>query len=248
MKTLSRDPVTFRTRDTKGGEETLWDMVQRGRSQFIDLERRTIAEDQHDELFYNEADALEDRILFPQEHTEKNPLFKPSQGSNAVNKLENSLPNFWRFINDLDSDEESDLSDEDDVDDQSITDGSDKPDDLALAIMQRSNSSTSSGNHSQRNGDLTTPEDVDGSEWETDQDSNSDQDLVRRLRKGPTDSDKQDLAAMGGWEYKKRRDPKSDFSTFLDREKSKRTYMNLQISIRHADQKQHSKIPGMLLI
>ncbi|KAL8954154.1 MAG: hypothetical protein Q9222_000038 [Ikaeria aurantiellina] len=116
LKTLARGSGTSRTRNAKEGEETLWDELQRGKSQFIDMDRQAVSEDQHEDLFYNEADALEDTILFPEEHGKTQSLFKPS--ANAVNELENSRPNWWRFINDLDTDEETDPSDEDDEDDQ----------------------------------------------------------------------------------------------------------------------------------
>lgn len=70
LKTLTRDPETFRTRDAMEGEETIRDMIQRGKSHFIDTERQVVAENQHEDLFYNEADGLEDMVLFPEEHSE----------------------------------------------------------------------------------------------------------------------------------------------------------------------------------
>ena len=88
LKTLGRDPVTFRTRDINEGEESLWDKLQHGKSYYVDTDTGTIAEDQHQEKVYRQADALEDSILFPDEG---NALFKLN--SNTLAKLEVRMPN-----------------------------------------------------------------------------------------------------------------------------------------------------------
>ena len=120
LKSLARDPETSRTRDAKEGEETLWDLIQRSKSHFIDTKTQTIAEDQHEDIFYSEADALEDCILFPVDNQES-ALFKPN--SNAIDKLLGKVPNMMRFIQDLDTDEEASSSDEDDDVRDLTTDG-----------------------------------------------------------------------------------------------------------------------------
>ena len=65
--------MTFRTRDIKPDEQVLsiWDETQRGRSHMLNSEGRPgkaqLAEDLHQSVFHNEADVLEDAILFPEE-------------------------------------------------------------------------------------------------------------------------------------------------------------------------------------
>lgn len=73
LQSLTREPVTFRTREMKLGEQviSIWDEIQRGRSHMLnpqgDSREAQMAEDPHPSKFYNEADVLEDATLFPEE-------------------------------------------------------------------------------------------------------------------------------------------------------------------------------------
>ncbi|KAK4693776.1 hypothetical protein P7C71_g3680, partial [Lecanoromycetidae sp. Uapishka_2] len=119
LKTITRDPVTFRTRDIRLGEDvtSIWDEVQRDREPDPDgetLESQIIDDaDKSKSYFYNEADMLEDAVLFPEELSSKNDvgLFKGTK--TGLNSFFNSGPDWVRFINDLSTDEESD--DEEDL-------------------------------------------------------------------------------------------------------------------------------------
>ena len=64
-------------------------------------------------LFYNEADALEDKVLFPEEHQGEENGFAVGAEMNKMESLEYEGPDFNRFIHDLDADEE--LSDSEKV-------------------------------------------------------------------------------------------------------------------------------------
>lgn len=75
LKAITRDPITKRTRDIKPGEDvmSIWDEIQRGQAHRINLDlgcktlEQQIAKDPHQSKFYNEADMLEDAVLFPEE-------------------------------------------------------------------------------------------------------------------------------------------------------------------------------------
>lgn len=100
LKTITRDPVTFRTRDIKPGDEvmSIWDEIQRGRSHLLNPKGRTLeeqfAEDPHASKFYNEADMLEDAILFPEELSDDvtNNLY--SGKTNALDEFVKSGPDW----------------------------------------------------------------------------------------------------------------------------------------------------------
>lgn len=226
MKTIHRDPDTFRPRDAKAGEKTLWDLVQRSKSQFIDTKTQSVAEDQLEYLFYSEADALEDYILFPDEHLEGDIVYRPHV--NALEKLAGKAPNMLRFIQDLDTDEETDSSD----DDEELSDDDDECDHLIAnngedlkahfeAIMDRSHDTTSSDDDTLESDKSSQSEGEDGSKYK-----DSD---VASLLMGANGDDKKDLAVLKGWNHpglwerrlELRMDPKAEFMTFLDREKSK---------------------------
>lgn len=254
MKTIHRDPDTFRPRDAKAGEETLWDLVQRSKSQFIDTETQTVAEDQLEYLFYSEADALEDYILFPDEHLEGDTVYRPH--ANALEKLARKGPNMLRFIQDLDTDEETDssgdeneLSDDDDECDRLIANDGEDSKAHFKAIMDRSHSATSSDDDTPGSDESSQSEDEDESKYK-------DSDVVSLL-KGANLEDKKDLAVLKGWNHpglwerrlKGGTDPKEEFMTFLDREKSRCTQLCPLIS-RPSDaySEQFSRNPGTPLI
>ena len=212
LKTLARDPVTFRTRDAKEGEDTLWDLIQRGSSVYVDVETQTIAEDQHEELFYSEADALEDLILFPDE---ANALFKPN--ANALQKIEGRVPNMLRFIQDLDTDEETNPSDDDEESDHRITNGPTKP--RQLSIADEDDRMNWSDDDSRESEDSLSS----NGESEIDDDPSSESFDVRRFIKGTNAEDRKDIALLTGWTNKdgwQRLNPELEFMRFVDREKS----------------------------
>lgn len=78
LKTIIRDPITIRTQDIKPGEDvtSIWDEIQRGRGCVLNPEGKTlesqIIDDPDKSKFYNEADMLEDAVLFPEELSGKN--------------------------------------------------------------------------------------------------------------------------------------------------------------------------------
>ena len=213
LKTLARDPVTFRTGDIREGEESLWNIIQHGQSYYVDTNTGTIAEDQHQDLFYNEADALEDCILFPDEG---NALFKPN--SNALAKLEGRMPNMLRFIQDLDTDEETDPSDTEEECDRCNENSSDGSKVRRLVAREsKTDNSDSSDTESQ------ISEDSLGSE--TEEKPSFEKFDIRHHIKGTSVEDRKDIAVLTGWKpppslEQRWMDPDSEFRTFLDREKS----------------------------
>lgn len=213
LKTLARDPVTFRTRDIEQGEESLWDIVQHGQSYYVETNTGKTAEDQHQELFYNEADALEDCILLPDEG---NALFKPN--SNALAKLEGRMPNMLRFIQDLDTDEETDPSDAEEECDRCIENSSDESKAHQLASQKGKNDSSDSSDMESQ-----ISEDSLGSEIE--KDPSSEKNNIRQYIKGTSVEDRKDLHVLTKWKAPlrleiRRMDPDCEFRIFLDREKS----------------------------
>ena len=91
LRTLTRDPLTMRTRDIKPGEDVLsiWDETQLGKFTTGYYDVKTLLS-QHSEgtypsVFYNEADVLEDAVLFPDESTQGTSV---ALYSGKINELE----------------------------------------------------------------------------------------------------------------------------------------------------------------
>lgn len=125
MRTLHRevrdsDDEIGRVRDAKPGEETLYDDLHSEGTQhrYRDIDPLTgewgEARQEHPpNFFYTEVDAAEDLILFPEEAAGVSKKAITGAGvADALEFLENGLPNMKRFVLDLDSDE-----DEQDMDD-----------------------------------------------------------------------------------------------------------------------------------
>jgi len=135
LKTLHKDKVTYRVRDIKLGEDipSVWDSLHAEGLQFfygeltddINESMKRVMDNPNKfprNLFYNEADALEDEILFPEERAAEN--LDPSQ----IGKIEPlrvweeegfSLRKFiegrdWYSEDSDDDEEEDDESGEDD--------------------------------------------------------------------------------------------------------------------------------------
>lgn len=106
-----RDKDTQRARDAKPGERTIYDSLNSADTQFKSWTEKgeVIVDTEEDRVargtFYNEADAAEDRVLFPEELSgSTNELFKENMAS--MNVFEKRGPDFNRLAVDLDTDEE----------------------------------------------------------------------------------------------------------------------------------------------
>jgi hypothetical protein len=106
LKTLTRDPTSHRVRKLKPGETllSLDGQIHSDETRFVFANATTGQEESPNKLFYNQADMLEDQVLFPEESQEdpsKAPFREPTGG---LSKFENEGINFGRFVLDLDSD------------------------------------------------------------------------------------------------------------------------------------------------
>lgn len=120
LKTLITEANSHRSRGIKPGERSIYDELhdERARIQLSDPTRK-FKQDIPQSLFYNEMDALEDEILFPEEHQGEDSSIPVGQSTNLLEQFErHGQLNPMRFALDLDTDEE--LSDED-KDGESIT-------------------------------------------------------------------------------------------------------------------------------
>jgi hypothetical protein len=106
MQTLHRSPDTLRTRPIQPGEnvETLWDSVmEEGKSHFVlfDISKsgnvityspEDLAKSKFIYHFYNEANVLEDQVLFPDEMVERERDNVPFREiSNGISQLERGV-------------------------------------------------------------------------------------------------------------------------------------------------------------
>lgn len=148
LKTLVREPGTLRARDARPSEETLYDWINSAKAQFMSCNEKgegipeSVRKEAARATFYNEADAAEDRILFPEEHSSQtNALFKQNMSSMTI--FEKSGPDFERFVLDIDTDEELGSEDGEDWEDScpSCKGSTDDGDDVE---QSRSNSTDAS--------------------------------------------------------------------------------------------------------
>ena len=173
LKTIARDPVIFWARDIKPGEDaySIWDEIQHGRGHVLNPEGKTLVEqlaaDPNASKFYNEADFLEDAVLFPEELNGKNTK-APSRGKvNDLERFLNSGPDWVRFVNDMDTDEELENTESSEEESQYLLeDGSkDKSDnddgiDAADMVITDKKGSGPSSNGESVTGPLTIPEEL----------------------------------------------------------------------------------------
>ena len=215
LRTITRDTVTLRARDIKPGEQvdSVWDTIQKGRMSSWLLENNTQKPTEFVEpdlsKFYNEADVLEDAILFP-EQTASGTVGGLFHGhETAMQDFMSKGPDWERFIHDLDTDEELELSDsetgdtlEDGSHDEQAGEEEDKR--LVKGKMKR----VPERNH-------TCCEDSNSEAGSSDS-------QITGLT-SMTEDEKQDFALMKSWTSPtfQRGDVEKDFYTFLDREKSK---------------------------
>lgn len=161
--------------------------------------------------FYNEADVLEDAILFPEQAASGSVggLFHGHETS--MQEFMTNGPDWARFIKDLDTDEEIEASDaeteyvlEDESHDEE-SDVSSEEDDKRLV----------KGNKCSRESDQSSWGDIDN-------EAGPSETQIMRIP-SISEEEKQDLALMKNWKSPKSRqeDVEKEFFTFLDREKSK---------------------------
>lgn len=91
---------------------SIWDDIQSGRGCVFNPEGETresqIIDNPDVSKFYNEADMLEDTVLFPEEASGKSAVSLHKSTKTELNSFVDNNPNFVRFYNDLDSSEGSD--------------------------------------------------------------------------------------------------------------------------------------------
>ena len=108
LKTLTRDRESQRVREIQPGEkiDSIYDDIHHEGSRFI---YHDTSKKEHSEppahLFYNQADVLQDQILFPDEYVEDSSKASVGEPANSLVRLENG-PVIERFIYDLDTDDE----------------------------------------------------------------------------------------------------------------------------------------------
>lgn len=145
LKTVTRDPNSHRVREIKPGDEveSIYDVIHHPGTQFkIFNEDRQVLEETPRYLFYNDVDALEDKVLFPEESHGPENDSEIGDALNSLVALEEQGPDITRFIYDLDTDEEvpdrktgcndgesSEDEDEDEDDDDGQDDWEDDEDD-----------------------------------------------------------------------------------------------------------------------
>lgn len=105
LRSLTREVGTQRTRDIRPGEQarSIWDDIQSSSMIFLDPHAEDgRAPDVGADICYQEADALEDSVLFPEGQGKA--LFKSKL--NAVDKFVKTFPDWDRFINDFSTTDE----------------------------------------------------------------------------------------------------------------------------------------------
>jgi len=135
-----RDPTTSRARDKKLGEDgvTLWEEVSDSTFHiFTGMTYDNSDSDDEDDkrrtnwkVFYNEADALEDAVLFPDEFDSTEAVTKFRKISNTISQFISEGPEVSKWVNDLDIDDSDpgDLMSDDENDEWSDEDSlADKP-------------------------------------------------------------------------------------------------------------------------
>ena len=212
LRTITRDTVTLRARDIKTGEQvdSIWDTVQKGRMSSWLLENNTQKPTEFHEpdlsKFYNQADVLEDAILFPEQTTSGTVggLFRGHE--TAMQDFMSKGPDWERFIHDFDTDEEIDISDAETRD--TLEDGS---------------HNEQAGEKEEKRLVKGTMKRVPERDHTCCEDSNSEAGSSDSQIMAMTEDEKQDFALMEGWKSSsfQRENVEKDFYTFLDREKSK---------------------------
>lgn len=107
--------MTFRARDMKPGEAvvTLWEEVSESTFHMsTDMVYRDGGDEDEDDkrrrdwkIFYNEADTLEDSVLFPDELDSTESVARFRKISNTISQFINEGPELSKWVNDLDIDD-----------------------------------------------------------------------------------------------------------------------------------------------
>ena len=109
LKTVTRDPNSHRVREIKPGEEveSLYDDIHHPGTQFVifDDKRQPIDKIPRN-LFYTDADMLEDQVLFPEETQGSGEDDTVGAAFDSLVALEEHGPDMERFFYDLDTDED----------------------------------------------------------------------------------------------------------------------------------------------
>jgi hypothetical protein len=138
LKTITREEASNRVRDIGPGEvvESIWDQIQDPRAKFVfSGNNDELQPGPPKYLLYNESDALEDAVLFPEEsHKAENAMIQ-HQSMQAMHAFEHEGPSIEKFIFDLDTDEEVDGEAEDQHDDGGVRDDSDSADDNSMETL-----------------------------------------------------------------------------------------------------------------
>lgn len=112
LKTITRETETHRVRDIKPGEDvpSLWDGIQSPETRFMTTIIGTgsgARELESAHVMYNESDAREDEILFPEElQRDGTDATVRDQITQKIFALETEGPSMDRFVYDLDTDED----------------------------------------------------------------------------------------------------------------------------------------------
>lgn len=97
LRTLRTDENSHRSREVKPGEKSIYDKIHDEGTRFTDISQS---------LFYDEVDALEDEILFPEEYLGEDNYIAVGESTNRLEQLEKfGQLDHMRFALDLDSDE-----------------------------------------------------------------------------------------------------------------------------------------------
>ena len=247
LETLTRDMSTMRVRDILPGEQvdSVWDDITQSRSVSLDIyEQRESENPWGESYFYNEADAAEDIILFPEEMSTGHAKSVYKAGNSAIDKFMRKGPDFDRFVMDLETDEEFDDTSSSEIEESHLI--ADKPDnatshedgghrlvtnnssqgepeplpvEAAYAILcQDALSTPYTSSSNSESGEETSVEERGAKRAGRMQETE-----LETLRSVLTDDQKQQLAILKNWKSPQQYGsiPEKDWMSFLDREKSK---------------------------
>ncbi|KAL8694630.1 MAG: hypothetical protein Q9218_000725 [Villophora microphyllina] len=109
LETLTREMATIRVRDINPGEmvHSVWDDVMHSQCVPLNMEKQCISDESWGKGYlYNEADAAEDSVLFPNEMLAEATKFVHKGGDSAIDDYLRRGPDWDRFIMNLETDEE----------------------------------------------------------------------------------------------------------------------------------------------
>lgn len=110
LETLTRDAESLRVREIRANEDavkSIFDEIHSGDTVFQFFNERRQPIEKLPDLFYNEVDALEEKILFAEEEVGSGLGLLAGDHTNKLNMLEVEGPSIERFVYDLDTDEEA---------------------------------------------------------------------------------------------------------------------------------------------